>query len=69
VGIRSPGSTVTDNCELAFGEPNLDPLDEQPVLRTTTPSLQPVCTLLSFYLVCLGGSAQNISLVFMGHNC
>ena len=42
IGIRSPGTGVTDSRELPCGcwELNLDPLEEQPVLLTTEPSLQ-----------------------------
>ena len=56
-GVGSPGIGVTDNCELSHEcwELNLGPLEEQPVLLTTEPSLQPcpfssknhICT---FYL-------------------
>ena len=40
VGIRSPGTEVTDGCELQCGELNLGPLCEQPPLLTTESSLQ-----------------------------
>jgi hypothetical protein len=38
-----PGTRVPDRCELPCGcwEPNLDSLQEQPVLFTTEPSLRP----------------------------
>jgi hypothetical protein len=41
-GARSPGTEVTDSCELPCGcwELNLGPLEEQPVLLTMEPSLQ-----------------------------
>jgi hypothetical protein len=41
--VRSPETGVTDSCELPCWcwELNLDPLEEQPVLLTTEPSLQP----------------------------
>jgi hypothetical protein len=42
-GVRSPGTGVTDRYELLCGcwELNPVPLEEQPVLSTTKPSLQP----------------------------
>ena len=42
-GVRSPGTGVTDSCELPCGcwELNLGPLQEQHVLLTTEPLLQP----------------------------
>ena len=41
-GIGSPGTGVTDSCELPCGcwELNPGPLEEQSVLLTTGPSLQ-----------------------------
>ena len=41
-GDRCPGTGITDSCGLPCGcwELNLDPLEEQPVLLTTEPSLQ-----------------------------
>ena len=41
-GVKSPGTRVTDSCELPCGywEPNLRPLEEQPVLLTTESALQ-----------------------------
>lgn len=43
-GIRSPGTEVTDSCDLPGGcwELNLDPRAEWPVLSTAEPSLQPL---------------------------
>jgi hypothetical protein len=42
-GVGSPGTGVTDSCELPSGcwELNLGPLGEQPVLLVTEPSFQP----------------------------
>jgi hypothetical protein len=42
-GIRSPGTRVTDDFEAPYGfwDSNQGPLEEQPVLITTEPSLQP----------------------------
>jgi hypothetical protein len=42
-GIRSPGPGVRDGCEPPYGckESNPGPLQEQPVLLTSEPSLQP----------------------------
>ena len=42
-GIRSPGTGVTNSCELPCGcwDLNLGLLEEQPVLLTAEPSLQP----------------------------
>jgi hypothetical protein len=42
-GVRSPGTGIIDNCELPCGcwELNPGPLEEQPVLSTAEPSLQP----------------------------
>ena len=42
----SPASGVTDGCELPCGcwESNPGPLEEQPVLLTTEPALQPLLT-------------------------
>ena len=42
-GIRSSGTGVTDSCALSCGcwELNLGPVEEQPVLGTPVPSLQP----------------------------
>lgn len=42
-GFRCPGSRVTDSCELPFGfwESNLSCLEEQLVLLTIKPFLQP----------------------------
>jgi hypothetical protein len=47
-GSRSPGTGVTDSCELSCGcwELNPDSLEEQLVLLTTESSLQP----LGFYI-------------------
>ncbi|KAM7331642.1 hypothetical protein ACRRTK_008350 [Alexandromys fortis] len=41
-GVRSPGTGVTDSCEMPFGYWVLSPgpLEEHPVLLTTEPSLQ-----------------------------
>lgn len=41
--VRSPGSRVTDSCALPYGywELNWSCLEEQSVLLTTEPSLQP----------------------------
>ena len=43
-GVRSPGTGVTGSCELPcrFWELNPGPLEEQPVLVTTKPTLQPL---------------------------
>jgi len=43
-GVRSPGTGVTDRCELPCGcwELNLGPLEEQLVFLTPEPSLQPI---------------------------
>ena len=43
-GTRSSGAGVTDSCELPCGcwELNPDPLEEQPVLLTSEPSLIPL---------------------------
>ena len=43
IGIRSPGTGVTDSCELPYGcwELNPGPLEEQSVLLTAEPFLQP----------------------------
>jgi hypothetical protein len=43
-GIGSPGTTVRNSCELPSGcqELNLDPLEEQPLLLITEPSLPPL---------------------------
>ena len=45
-GIRSPGTGVTDTCVLLCGywELNPGPLEDQPVLLTAEPSLQPLFT-------------------------
>lgn len=42
-GVRSPGTTVTDICELpcGFWKLNQGPPEEQPVLLASEPSLQP----------------------------
>jgi hypothetical protein len=42
--VAFPGTEVTDNCELSHGcwELNPGPLEEQPVLLTAEPSLQPL---------------------------
>ena len=40
VGIRSPGTKVTDGCKLQCGKLNLGPLWDQPLLLTSEPSLQ-----------------------------
>ena len=47
--VRSPGARVTDSYELPCGcwELNLGPLEEQPVLLTTEPFLQPTFNLRS----------------------
>ena len=54
-GIRSPGIGVTDSGELPCGcwELSPGPLEEQPVLLTTEPSLQ--CPCLSFLYQCSSG--------------
>lgn len=41
-GIGSPGAGVTEGCELPcrYGELNLDPMEEQPVLFTTESSIR-----------------------------
>jgi hypothetical protein len=41
-GVGAPGTGVTDSCELPCGcwEPNLSPLEEQPVLFPAESSLQ-----------------------------
>jgi hypothetical protein len=43
VSVRFPGTRITDSCELLRGcwELNLGPLEEQSVLLTAEPSLQP----------------------------
>ena len=43
VGVRSPGTRVTDGCKMTCGcwELNWGPLKEQPVLLTAEPSLHP----------------------------
>jgi hypothetical protein len=41
-GIRSPGTGVTDSCDLPCGFWELNPLEEHPVLLATEPSLQPL---------------------------
>lgn len=43
-GVGSPGTGVTDGCQLpcGFWESNPDPQKEQPVLLTAGPSLHPV---------------------------
>ena len=60
-GIRSPETGVTDHCELPCVclESNLRPLQEQPVLLITEPSLQALTALLfiiypqsRFYDIC-----------------
>ena len=52
-GIRSPGTGVTDSCELPCGcwELNLCPLGEQPALLTSEPSLQPLVSFLKCVLI------------------
>jgi hypothetical protein len=54
-GVRFSGTKATDNCELpcGFWELNPGPLEEQPRLLTTQPSLQPraVC-LFCFFVFC-----------------
>ena len=47
-GVRSPGIGITDSCKLTYGGWELNPglLEEQPVLLTAGPSLQPPFTLL-----------------------
>jgi hypothetical protein len=49
--VKSPGTGVIDNYELSCGcwELNLSPLEEQPALLTTEPSLQPQERLLFFF--------------------
>jgi hypothetical protein len=44
VGVRSAGTGITDSCDLLCGcwELNPGPLEEQPVLLTAEPSLQPL---------------------------
>jgi E3 ubiquitin-protein ligase NEDD4 len=41
-GVKSPGTGVTDSCELpcGFWELNLGPLEKQQVLLTAEPTLQ-----------------------------
>jgi len=41
--IRFPGAGITDSCKLPCGcwDLNSNPLEEQPVVLTTEPSLQP----------------------------
>jgi hypothetical protein len=48
--VGSPGTGVTDRCELPCGcwELSPGPLEEQPVLLTTEPSLQPFITFFFF---------------------
>jgi hypothetical protein len=43
-GVRSPKARITDGCELLCGywELNSGPLEEQSVLLTAEPSLQPL---------------------------
>jgi hypothetical protein len=43
-GVRSPGTGIIDSYVLTFGcwDLNLGPLEEQPVLLSAEPSLQPV---------------------------
>ena len=42
-GVRSPGTRITDSCELPCGcwDLNIGPLEEQPMFLITEPSLQP----------------------------
>ena len=49
-GVRSPGTGVTDNCELPCGywELNPGPLEEQAVLLTAEPSLQILLLIFCF---------------------
>jgi hypothetical protein len=49
-GVRFPGTRITDSWELLCWELNLGPLEEQPVLLTTEPSLQPPGSIL--YSMC-----------------
>lgn len=50
VGVGSPGTKVTSRCEVPFGcwKLNPGPLEEQPVLLTAKPSLQPLLEFLKF---------------------
>lgn len=50
--VRSPGSRVTDSCALPYGywELNWSCLEEQSVLLTTEPSLQPWIFVLFVFL-------------------
>lgn len=52
-GVRYPETGVTDICEIFFGlwELNLDPLEEEPVLLTHKPSLQPQLLLLLWVIL------------------
>jgi hypothetical protein len=54
-GVRYPRIGVTDSCELSIGwwELNLGPLEEQPVLLTTEPSLQPLTYFCCYCLLVL----------------
>jgi hypothetical protein len=46
-GVRTPGTEIIDSCVLpcVCWKLNLGPLEEQPVLLTAEPSLQPLRTL------------------------
>jgi hypothetical protein len=48
-GVRSPGTGVTNRCDLSCGcwELNLGHLEEQPVLLTIEPFLQPLGFILN----------------------
>ena len=50
--VSDPGTGVTSTCELPCGcwELNPGPLEEQPVLLTAEPSLQPLGTFYSYPL-------------------
>ena len=52
VRVKCPATGVTDSCELPYGcwELNSGPLEEQPVLLTTEPSLQPQILVLACLL-------------------
>ena len=54
-GVRTPGTGSSDSCELPCGcwELNPGPQEEQSVLLTTDPSLQPLRTMFTGRSYCL----------------
>jgi hypothetical protein len=68
--VRSPGTGVTDSCELPCGYWELNPVcpEEQTVILTTEPSLQPLTLKIlknSFFLLLVYGGGYSFQ-AFLG---